>query len=495
MSKERKSGILLPVASLPAKYGIGTMGKEAYHFIDCLKEAGQSFWQILPLGATGYGDSPYQSFSTFAGNPYYIDLEMLVEEGLLTEEELEAFDFGDNEEYIDYEKIYRCRFKALRLAYERCNLEYNGAFWEFVGENKFWLEDYALFMAIKNSYDGKSFAEWDDDIRLRKEEALQRCKNLYADEINFYRFQQFYFMKQWKKLKEYANQNGIGIIGDIPIYVAFDSADTWSEPKLFQIDEEGMPVSVAGCPPDAFSDLGQLWGNPLYDWKYHKETGYDWWIRRMFHCRKLYDVVRVDHFRGFDSYYAIPFGNEDAKVGEWEEGPGMDLFNTMKDRLGEMQVIAEDLGFLTESVLQLVKDSTFPGMKVLQFAFDHNNPNDYLPHNYPHNCVVYTGTHDNDTLLGWLKELSAEDRAFAKEYMHVLSDNDEDIAEAVIRLAMSSVAKICIVPIQEFLKKDGSARINKPATLGDNWKWRMRREELTDEVIKKIRRMTWLYGR
>lgn len=495
MSKERKSGILLPVASLPAKYGIGTMGKEAYHFIDCLKEAGQSFWQILPLGATGYGDSPYQSFSTFAGNPYYIDLEMLVEEGLLTEEELEAFDFGDNEEYIDYEKIYRCRFKALRLAYERCNLEYNGAFWEFVGENKFWLEDYALFMAIKNSYDGKSFAEWDDDIRLRKEEALQRCKNLYADEINFYRFQQFYFMKQWKKLKEYANQNGIGIIGDIPIYVAFDSADTWSEPKLFQIDEEGMPVSVAGCPPDAFSDLGQLWGNPLYDWKYHKETGYDWWIRRMFHCRKLYDVVRVDHFRGFDSYYAIPFGNEDAKVGEWEEGPGMDLFNTMKDRLGEMQVIAEDLGFLTESVLQLVKDSTFPGMKVLQFAFDHNNPNDYLPHNYPHNCVVYTGTHDNDTLLGWLKELSAEDRAFAKEYMHVLSDNDEDIAEAVIRLAMSSVAKICIVPIQEFLKKDGSARINKPATLGDNWKWRMRREELTGEVVEKIRRMTWLYGR
>ncbi len=495
MSKERKSGILLPVASLPAKYGIGTMGKEAYHFIDCLKEAGQSFWQILPLGATGYGDSPYQSFSTFAGNPYYIDLEMLVEEGLLTEEELDAFDFGDNEEYIDYEKIYRCRFKALRLAYERCNLEYNGAFWEFVGENKFWLEDYALFMAIKNSYDGKSFAEWDDDIRLRKEEALQRCKNLYADEINFYRFQQFYFMKQWKKLKEYANQNGIGIIGDIPIYVAFDSADTWSEPKLFQIDEEGLPVSVAGCPPDAFSDLGQLWGNPLYDWKYHKETGYDWWIRRMFHCRKLYDVVRVDHFRGFDSYYAIPYGNEDAKVGEWEEGPGMDLFNTMKDRLGEMQVIAEDLGFLTESVLQLVKDSTFPGMKVLQFAFDHNNPNDYLPHNYPHNCVVYTGTHDNDTLLGWLKELSAEDRAFAKEYMHVLTDNDEDIAEAVIRLAMSSVAKICIVPIQEFLKKDGSARINKPATLGDNWKWRMRREELTGEVVEKIRRMTWLYGR
>ncbi len=491
----RKSGILLPVASLPGKYGIGTFGQEAYRFIDHLKEAGQSYWQILPLGATGYGDSPYQSFSTFAGNPYFIDLPMLVEEGLLTEEQLETFDFGDNPSYIDYEKIYLSRFKALRIAYENCNLEYNGAFWEFVGENKFWLEDYALFMAIKNSFDGKSFAEWDDDIRLRKPEALSEYKNKYADEINFYRFQQFYFMKQWKKLKAYANENGVEIIGDIPIYVAFDSADTWSDPKLFQIDEDGMPIAVAGCPPDAFSELGQLWGNPLYDWKYHKETGYAWWTKRMLHCKKLYDVVRVDHFRGFDSYYSIPFGNEDAREGTWEQGPGMELFDVLKEKLGETQIIAEDLGYLTQSVLDLVKNSGFPGMKVLQFAFDHREPNDYLPHNYHHNCVVYTGTHDNDTLLGWLTELSKEDWEYAKEYMQILTDRDEDIAEGVIRAAMSSVAKICIVPIQEYLKKDGSARINKPATLGNNWKWRMSKDDFTEDVIKKIHRMTWLYGR
>lgn len=491
----RKSGILLPIASLPGKYGIGTFGKEAYRFIDSLKEAGQAYWQILPLGPTGYGDSPYQSFSTFAGNPYYIDLEMLAEEGLILEEELERFDFGNNDNYIDYEKIYNSRFKVLRIAYENCNLEYNGAFWEFVGENKFWLEDYALFMAVKNSFGGKSFAEWDDDIRLRREEAMQLYKNRYADEINFYMFQQYYFMKQWKKLKSYANENGIQIIGDIPIYVAFDSADTWSDPKLFQFDENGKPIAVAGCPPDAFSDLGQLWGNPLYNWDYHAQTGYEWWTKRMFHCRKLYDIVRVDHFRGFDSYYAIPYGREDAKEGVWEQGPGMALFDTLKEKLGEMNIIAEDLGYLTPSVLELVKNSGFPGMKVLQFAFDHREPSDYLPHTFHHNCVVYTGTHDNDTLRGWLTELSDEDRAFAMEYMHITNDSDEEIAEGVLRLAMSSVANICIVPIQEYLEKDGSARINKPATLGNNWKWRMLEGEFDAKVIEKIKRMTWLYGR
>ncbi len=495
ITEMRKSGVLLPVASLPGKYGIGTFGKEAYRFIDCLKEAGQTYWQILPLGPTGYGDSPYQSFSTFAGNPYYIDLSALVEEGLLKEDDLEAFDWGDNESYIDYEKIYLSRFKVLRIAYKNCNLEYNGAFWEFVNDNRFWLEDYALYMAVKNAFDGKSFAEWDDDIRLRKEEALNRYKNTYADEINFYRFQQFLFMKQWKKLKKYANDNGILIIGDIPIYVAFDSADTWSNPKLFQFDEDCKPVAVAGCPPDAFSDLGQLWGNPLYKWDFHEQTGYDWWVKRMAHCRKLYDVVRVDHFRGFDSYYAIPYGNKDAQEGKWEQGPGMKLFDTLRERLGETQIIAEDLGFLTPSVLELVKNSGFPGMKVLQFAFDPREPNDYLPHNYPGNCVVYTGTHDNDTLLGWLTELGSEDRKFAREYMGMAIDEPEKIAENVIRLAMRSTAKICIVPIQDYLGKDGSARINKPATLGDNWKWRMSKEEFDEQVIRKIQRMTWLYGR
>lgn len=491
----RKSGILLPIASLPGKYGIGTLGKEAYRFVDCLKAAGQHYWQILPLGATGYGDSPYQSFSTFAGNPYYIDLPMLIEEGLLKEEDLAGYDWGDNASYIDYEKIYLSRFKVLRVAYENCNLEYNGAFWEFVSENKFWLEDYALYMAVKNAFDGKSFIEWDDDIRLRRPDAMNRYRDKYADEINFFRFQQFCFMKQWKKLKKYANENNIEIIGDIPIYVAFDSADTWSDPKLFQFDENGLPKAVAGCPPDAFTDLGQLWGNPLYDWPYHEQTGFEWWTKRMFHCRKLYDVVRVDHFRGFDSYYAIPYGNKDAKVGQWEQGPGMNLFDVLKEKLGETAIIAEDLGFLTPSVLELVKNSGFPGMKVLQFAFDHREPNDYLPHNYHHNCVVYTGTHDNDTLLGWLTELSPEDRKYAREYMGLPTDNDVDIAEGVIRLAMRSIADICIVPIQDYIGKDGSARINKPATLGDNWKWRMAADDFSDAVIEKIHRMTWMYSR
>ena len=491
----RKSGILMPISSLPSKYGIGTFGKAAYKFADRLKEAGQKYWQILPLGATGYGDSPYQSFSTFAGNPYFIDLEMLIDEGLINEEELDQFDFTGHPNYVDYERIYNMRYKALHIAYERWNPEYDGAYWAFLKENGFWLEDYALYMAIKNAQNGISFIEWDADLRGRDEAKLKYYADKYADEINFYRFLQYYFLKQWNKLKKYVNDNGIEIIGDIPIYVALDSADTWSNPKLFQFDEDGLPKAVAGCPPDAFSATGQLWGNPLYDWKYHKETGFDWWIKRMSHCMKLYDVVRVDHFRGFDSYYSIPYGNEDATVGEWEEGPGMELFNAMKVALGEMKIIAEDLGYLTPSVIKLVEDSGFPGMKVLQFAFDHREPSNYLPHSYSDNCVVYTGTHDNDTLLGWLKDISKEDKEYAKEYMNVTSEDDNVLAESVIRLAMSSVAKICIIPIQEYLGLGGEARINKPSTIGWNWKWRMSEDSFTEEIAEKIHRMTWLYGR
>lgn len=491
----RKSGILMPISSLPGKYGIGTFGKQAYKFADRLAEAGQKYWQILPLGATGYGDSPYQSFSTFAGNPYFIDLEMLTEEGLIKEEELNQFDFVGHPNFIDYERIYNYRFKALRIAYERWNPEYDGAYWDFANENKFWLEDYALYMAIKNANDGVSFIEWPEDIRIRDDEKLQYYSNKYAEEINFYRFQQYYFMKQWKKLKKYVNEKGIEIIGDIPIYVAFDSADTWSNPQLFQFDEDGMPKAVAGCPPDAFSATGQLWGNPLYDWNYHEETGFEWWIKRMAHCMKLYDVVRVDHFRGFDSYYSIPYGNEDATEGTWEQGPGMKLFDSLKGALGEMKIIAEDLGYLTPSVIELVKASGYPGMKVLQFAFDHREPSNYLPHSYSDNCVVYTGTHDNDTLLGWLTDISEEDKEYAKEYMNVTSSDDKVLAESVIRLAMSSVAKICIIPIQEYLGLGGDARINKPSTIGWNWKWRMSEDDFDEEVAKKIYRMTWLYGR
>lgn len=492
----RYNGILMPISSLPGKYGIGTFGKEAYKFADRLKEAGQKYWQILPLGQTGAGDSPYQSYSTFAGNPYFIDLDMLVDEGLIKEEELEQFDFVGHPNYVDYDKIFASRYKALKIAYERWNQEYDGAYWEFIKANKFWLDDYALYMAIKGAHEGKSFTEWPAAVRNRDEDKLLYYRNTFAEDIDFYMFQQYYFMKQWKKLKKYVNSLGIEIVGDIPIYVAFDSADTWSDPKLFQFDEDGFPKSVAGCPPDAFSATGQLWGNPLYDWDYHEQTGYEWWIRRMAHCMKLYDVVRVDHFRGFDSYYAIPYGDEDATRGEWEEGPGMKLFDALKSTLGDMQIIAEDLGYLTDSVRKLVKDSGYPGMRVLQFAFDHVTPSSYLPHNYDENCVVYTGTHDNNTLLGWLKEISKEDKEYAKEYMGISSvEDDKEIAEAIIRLSMASVAKICIVPIQEFLGLSEEARINKPSTMGDNWKWRMSEGAFTEEIALKIKRMTWLYGR
>lgn len=349
----RKSGVLLPVSSIPSRYGIGTFSRQAYEFIDLLEKAGQSYWQILPLGPTGYGDSPYQSFSTFAGNPYYIDLETLIEEGCLTEEDCVKCDFGDNDRYIDYEKIYLSRFKVLKTAFRNSHPEQETAFRDFVEENSYWLDDYALYMAVKNSFDGRSWSEWDEDIKLRRPEAMKKYREEYAEEVEFYKFQQYLFAKQWLALKAYANQKKIQIIGDIPIYVAFDSADTWANPELFQLDDTLTPVAVAGCPPDAFSATGQLWGNPLYRWEYHSETEYAWWMKRIAYCYKLYDVVRIDHFRGFDEYYSIPYGDATAEFGHWEKGPGYDIFKTMKAKLGNKAVIAEDLGFLTDTVIKL----------------------------------------------------------------------------------------------------------------------------------------------
>ena len=488
-----KGGVLLPVSSIPSKYGIGTFSKQAYEFVDFLERAGQSFWQILPLGPTGYGDSPYQSFSTFAGNPYYIDLEELIKKGWLTKEECDACDFGSDDGYVDYEKIYLSRFRILKIAYERSNIKEDKEFGEFKEDNAAWLEDYALYMAVKNSFHGISWIEWEEDIRLRKPEAMKAYKEKFADEIEFYQFQQFVFAVQWLALKAYANKKKISIIGDIPIYVAFDSADTWANPELFQLDESCTPTGVAGCPPDSFSATGQLWGNPLYKWEYHKETGYEWWMQRISYCYRLYDVVRIDHFRGFDEYYFIPYGDTTAEFGHWEKGPGYDIFKVMKEKIGKKPVIAEDLGFLTPSVISLVKKTGYPGMKILQFAFDSREESDYLPHNYSNNSVVYTGTHDNDTTMGWYGSLNRQDKAFAKRYLNIKAK--KEIYWEFIRAALSSVADTAIIPVQDYLGLGSEARVNMPSTLGNNWKWRLRDGQLDDSLAERIREITKLYGR
>lgn len=495
----RECGILLPIASLPSRYGIGTFSKEAYEFIDQLEEAGQDYWQILPLGPTGYGDSPYQSFSAFAGNPYFIDLEQLVEDELLTEEECEEADCGQNERYINYEAVYNTRFVVLRKAYERWKEQM-----EDMGKNpaEYLEEDlceetkeYCFYAAVKRHFDQKSWTEWDEDIKLRKPEAVERYQKELADEIQFYEFQQMMFAKQWADLKQYAHDKGIRIIGDIPIYVAFDSADSWCHPELFQFDEECRPISVAGCPPDGFSATGQLWGNPLYRWDYHEETGFAWWMRRMEFCFELYDVVRVDHFRGFDEYYSIPAGEDTAMNGKWMKGPGIALFQKMKETFGKVDIIAEDLGFLTPTVLKLLEDTGFPGMKVLQFAFDSREKSNYLPYFYPHNCVVYTGTHDNDTVKGWYEVLSPEDKQLSIDYMNNGDSPEEEIPWDFIRLALASVADLAIIPIQDYLGCGKEARINTPSTLGSNWTWRLKEGEFTPEIIKRCRKMNQLYGR
>ncbi len=495
----RACGVLLPIFSLASEYGIGTFSKEAYDFVDFLEKAGQRYWQILPLGPTSYGDSPYQSFSTFAGNPYFIDITELISLGLLTREEADKYDFGESDEYIDYEKMYKSRFRLLMSAFENLDKATNAKaiskeFEDFKkSPDNDWLQDYSLFMALKNANGGRSWNTWEEGIRLRKKEAIKEALVKYADEVEFYSFLQFLFLKQWSALKKYANGKGIEIIGDIPIYVAFDSADTWANPELFQLDKENTPIDVAGCPPDAFSATGQLWGNPLYKWDYHKKTGYKWWMKRIGHCYKLYDVVRIDHFRGFDEYYAIPYGNPTAEIGEWRKGPGYELFETMKRELGDKKVIAEDLGYLTPSVIKLVKKTGFPGMKILQFAFDSREESDYLPHNYTKNCIVYTGTHDNETTRGWFDNLPRADKKFCKEYLGI--HYAKDAVWELIRAAFASVSDTAIIPMQDYLELDMSARVNTPSTLGGNWVWRMKKDALTDELCGKMHDFARIYGR
>ena len=495
MAKKRECGILLPIASLPSEYGIGCFSKEAYEFVDLLVSAGQDYWQILPLGPTGYGDSPYQSFSTFAGNPYFIDPKALIENGWISKKECDKYDFGDNESYIDYEKIYLSRFKLLYTAYKNSNIAQDAQFKAFIKEKAYWLDDYALYMAIKVSKDNIAWTEWEEDIKLRKKSAMDKYKKELAEEIEFYQFQQYMFYKQWYALKDYANEKGIRIIGDIPIYVAFDGADAWANPELFQFDKDLKPIAVAGCPPDAFTALGQLWGNPLYDWPYHEKTGYAWWMKRLSGAFELYDVLRIDHFRGFDSYYAIPFGDPDATRGHWEEGPGIKLFDTMKEKLGKRDVIAEDLGFLTPSVLKLVKKTGYPGMKVLEFAFYGDEDDDYLVHNYGNNSVVYTGTHDNETVAGWYKGLDRKTRKFVKDYLGLGNNAAKIIHTAMIREGLKSVANMAIFPIQDYLGLDNAARINTPSTLGFNWKWRLAPGQFGEDMAEEIYELCKLYGR
>ncbi len=494
----RAAGILLSVSSLPGRFGIGCFSRSAYDFVDWLKEAGQTYWQILPLGPTSYGDSPYQSFSTFAGNPYFISLDELIEEGVLTEKECKSADFGKKADDIDYEKVYKKRYPLLRKAYERSRVSENPDYVRFVEENRWWLSDYALFMAVKDRFEGVPWTEWAEDIRLRWQNAMDYYRRELYYDIEFQQYLQYKFFSQWRRLKAYANEKGIRIIGDIPIYVAMDSADTWAHPELFQLDENNVPTAVAGCPPDGFSADGQLWGNPLYRWDYHRNTGYDWWMSRLWYCFQMYDVVRIDHFRGFDEYYSIPFGAENAKDGHWEKGPGIDLFRCMEQRLGRHQVIAEDLGYVTDSVRELVRESGFPGMKVLEFAFDSRDSgsaNDYLPHNYIENSVAYTGTHDNETITGWFKSITKEERQMARDYLCDQHTPAKELYKSFIALVMRSNSRMCIVPMQDYMGLDNRCRMNQPSTLGKNWKWRLVKGELSEELQEEILAVTKRYGR
>ncbi len=485
----------MPITSLASDYGIGCFSEEAYQFADNLAAAGQSYWQILPLGATSYGDSPYQSFSTFAGNPYFIDPKTLIKKGWVSKKEADSFNFGKNKEQIDYGLIWESRFKLLRIAFKNSKINADKNFHHFERDNAYWLEDYALYMSVKNSYENKSWAEWDEDIKLRNPKAIEAAKKKFAEDILFYKFIQYEFFTEWISLKKYANKKGVEIIGDLPIYVAFDSSDAWSNPELFQFDENSDPTGVAGCPPDAFSATGQLWGNPLYNWEYHKNTNYEWWMRRLKKSFELYDMVRIDHFRGFESYYNIPYGAKTAKNGKWEKGPGFELFKTMKEVLGDRKVIAEDLGYLTPAVLRLVKRTKYPGMKILQFAFDALGDSAYQPHNYDKNCVVYTGTHDNDTTLGWYRSLNKKTKAYTDRYMNLKDVPEKEIPWEFIRLAYMSTANLAIIPMQDVLSLGSEARINMPSTLGINWIWRMKKNAFTKKLQKRLHDMAEIYVR
>jgi len=489
----RGAGILLPITALPSNYGIGTLGASAYEFIDFLKAAGQKYWQVLPAGPTSYGDSPYQSFSAFAGNPYFIDFDILIEEALLTKEDVFALDWGEDPANVDYEKIFDSRFQVLQIAFQNSKHMKTENYQTFCTENSCWLQSYSLYMALKFHFDNQEWLLWPEDIRLRNSKTVRMYEKDLKNLIDFFKFCQFKFYEQWAKVKSYANEKGIQIIGDIPIYVALDSADVWTATNLFQLDESGHPIKVAGVPPDAFSKTGQLWGNPLYDWQAMEKENFAWWKRRMEFSAKLYDIIRIDHFIGVVQYYAIPAGDTTAVNGQWQVGPGQKLVDAINSAIGDTQVIAEDLGVSAPNVKKLLKKTGYPGMKIIQFAFDGNPANEHLPYYYTANMAVYGGTHDNQTLVGYFCSKKEKDLKLVMNYLNV--NHKKEIPWAVIRTLYQSVANTVLFQAQDILELPNSARMNFPSTIGTNWRWRLTKGQLTDKIAKKLRRLTRIYGR
>lgn len=491
---ERGAGLLMPISALNSPYGIGTLGKAAYDFADLAKKMGAKYWQVLPVGPTSYGDSPYQSFSAFAGNPYFIDLDMLVDEGLLSRKDLKGIFWGEKDNDIDYEAIYNNRFKVLKIAYKNSSLKGNASYEKFLRENAYWLNDYAFYMAVKGENGGRSWQEWDDDVRKRKASAVRSLKSALSDEIDFWMFLQFKFEEQWNRLKKYVNGLGIEMIGDIPLYVALDSADVWVHPDLFELDEDLREINIAGVPPDMFSATGQRWGNPIYRWDVMEKDGFSWWAERMKSCGKRYDVVRIDHFIGIVNYWSIPATCPTAVDGKWIKGPGRKLTDMINATIPETKLIAEDLGVLTKPVKELIRKNNYPGMKILEFALDADPGNPYLPHNFTtDNLIVYLGTHDNETLAGALLSCKVSDIKKLMKYYN--AENETELPKMMIRAAIASVARVAILQVQDLLGLDNEARTNFPSTIGQNWRWRVTGDQLKGIDTKYYLDMAKTYGR
>ena len=491
--RPRSAGILMHITSLPSNYGIGTLGLDAYKFADFLVKAKQKNWQMLPLGPTGYGDSPYQTTSSYAGNPYMIDLDTLIHEKLLTQNEVSSEFWGNDKTKVDFGNMWVKRYPILEKAFNR--FKPNADYEKFLKENnQNWLDDYALFMSIKEKFGYGQWTEWPEDIKLRKPEAMAKYKKELERKINFHKFIQFKFYEQFNKLRYYCHQKGIKLIGDVPIYVPLDSSDVWSNPTMFQLDSKLTPRAVAGVPPDAFTADGQLWGNPLYDWDRMGRDNYKWFINRLRATGKLFDVIRIDHFRGLESYWSVPYGDKTARNGKWLKGPDMGLIKAIHKELPDIEFIAEDLGYLTDEVLALREGSGFPGMKILEFAFDPREESDYLPHTYSTNTVCYPGTHDNEVLVKWQKDIPQTDRSFAERYLGL--PKDSDLRYPLLRAGMASVSYLFVAQLQDYLGLGGESRMNRPGIMdGKNWLWRATREQINDKLAEEIAYLTQLYSR